>query len=60
MIDPSSGSTSVGAVKPKTCEQYRQLLNRPRLSDQEIEAMRKHIILLAQTICEHVWGKKFY
>jgi hypothetical protein len=35
-------------------------LKRPGLTDQEIEAMRKHLILLAQTVCEHVWGKKFH
>ena len=39
---------------------YRQLLKRPDLTDREIEKMRKNLILLAQTICEHVWGKKFY
>ncbi len=41
-------------------EQYRRLLTRPHLTDQEIETMRKHMIPLAQTICEHVWGKKFH
>jgi len=41
-------------------EVYRKILKMPRLSDKEIEEMRKGLILLAQTICEHVWGKKFY
>jgi hypothetical protein len=41
-------------------EKYRQILNRPDLTVEEIEAMRKHMILLAQTICEHVWGKKVH
>ena len=44
----------------KIHEKYRQLLKRPGLTAEQIEEMRKHVILLAQTICEHVWGKKFY
>ena len=46
--------------RPNVYAKYRQLLKRPDLTDQEIEKMRKPLILLAQTICEHVWGKKFY
>jgi hypothetical protein len=41
-------------------EKYRRILNMPNLTNKEIEGMRKHLCLLAQTICEHVWGKKFY
>ena len=41
-------------------DRYREILEKPNLSDKEIEAMRLHLGLLAQTICEHVWGKKFY
>ena len=41
-------------------DQYRELLKLPELTDSEIEEIRKPMILLAQTICEHVWGKKFY
>jgi hypothetical protein len=44
----------------KLHEQYRQLLKRPGLTPEKIEEMRKHIILLAQTICEYVWKTKFY
>jgi len=40
--------------------QYREILEMPQLTDEEIEQMRPHILLLAQTICEHVWGKDFY
>jgi hypothetical protein len=40
--------------------QYRKILGRPALTDREIEEMRKHIIRLAQTVCEHVWGKRLY
>ncbi len=40
--------------------QYRRLLNQPKLTAPEIEAMRRRVILLAQTICEHVWRKKVY
>lgn len=39
---------------------YRQILRRPDLTSKEIDEMRKHLGLLARTICEHVWGKKFY
>jgi len=41
-------------------ERYRRILKRPNLTDKEIDDMRRHLGLLAQTICEHVWGKKFY
>ena len=41
-------------------DRYREILEKPNLSDKEIEAMRLHLGLLARTICEHVWGKKFY
>ncbi len=41
-------------------EKYRRILKMPGLMNKEIDVMRKHIGLLAQTICEHVWGKKFY
>lgn len=41
-------------------DKYRRLLKRPNLTKAEIDDMRKHVILLAQTICEHVWGKDFY
>jgi hypothetical protein len=39
---------------------YRRLLEMPNLTKSEIDEMRRHVILLAQTICEHVWGKDFY
>ena len=41
-------------------EKYRRILMMPDLTNKEIDEMRKHLGLLAQTICEHVWGKKFY
>jgi len=41
-------------------EKYRHILNRPDLTDKEIDEMRKNLSLLARTICEHVWGKRFY
>lgn len=46
--------------KVDTCELYRRVLKMPHLTHKEIDEMRRPIILLAQTICEHVWGKKFY
>jgi len=41
-------------------DKYRCVLKMPDLSKKEINEMRKNLIFLAQTICEHVWGKKFY
>jgi hypothetical protein len=41
-------------------EKYRCVLNTPDLTNKEIDEIRKHLALLAQTICEHVWKKKFY
>lgn len=39
---------------------YRRILKMPNLTNKDIDEMRKNLGLLAQTICEHVWGKKFY
>lgn len=41
-------------------ETYRHILKMPNLANKEIDEMRKNLIFLAQTICEHTWGKKFY
>lgn len=41
-------------------QKYRAILSMPDLTQNEIDETRKHVRLLAQTICEHVWGKKFY
>ncbi|MHC4270436.1 MAG: hypothetical protein ACYSTS_18535 [Planctomycetota bacterium] len=41
-------------------EKYRRILKMPYLTNKEIDEMRKHIGLIAQTISEHVWEKKFY
>ena len=41
-------------------DKYRQILKMPDLTKNEIDEMRIHMTLLAQTICEHAWGKKFY
>ncbi len=41
-------------------KKYRQILRRPDLTDVQIDEMRKHLGLLARTICEYIWGKKFY
>jgi len=38
---------------------YRCILEMPDLKKSQIDEMRKYLGLLAQTICEHVWGKKF-
>lgn len=39
-------------------EKYRRILEMSHLTDEEIGKMRKHVGLLAQTICEHVWEKE--
>jgi hypothetical protein len=44
----------------KLHDKYRELLKQPGLTAEQIEEMRKHLILLAQTIREHVWDKKVY
>ncbi len=41
-------------------EKYRSILKMPDLTNKEIDVMRKHLGLLAQTTYEHVWGRKFY
>jgi glucuronate isomerase len=42
------------------CDEYRELLKMPELTDKEVEEMRHNLKLIATTICEHVWKKKFY
>jgi hypothetical protein len=39
---------------------YRKNLQKPVLTDNEVDAMRQQVIRLAQTLCEHVWGKLLY
>ncbi len=41
-------------------EKYRRILKMPGLTNKEIDVMRRHLGLLAQTTCEHVWKRKFY
>jgi len=41
-------------------DQYRENLQMPQLTNEEIDKMRPHIQLIARTICEHVWGEDFY
>jgi hypothetical protein len=52
--------TRSGTKSAWTCDVYRRMLRTPELTDQEIDDMRKHVIRLAQVLCEHVWGKRFY
>jgi len=39
-------------------EKYREILNKPRLSDEEIDKMRVYVRLLALAIVEHVLKAK--
>ena len=39
---------------------YREILEMRDLSRREIDEMRENVRLLAQAVCEHVWGKKLY
>lgn len=41
-------------------QRYREVLKMSDLTKNEIDEMRNHMILLARTICEHVWGEDFY
>jgi hypothetical protein len=53
-------SSSGKKKKVDIYEKYRCILNAPNLTNKEIDEMRKHLGLLTQTICEHVWEKKYY
>lgn len=46
--------------RPDIYDEYRRILKMPDLSNKKIEEMRKNLVFLAQTICEHIWGKRFY
>ena len=39
---------------------YRRILRAVSLTNKEIDQMREHMSLLARTICEHVWRRKFH
>jgi hypothetical protein len=52
--------TKKSRKKASIYDRYRRILNMPDLTNKEIDGMRNNLSLLAQTICEHVWGKKFY
>jgi len=41
-------------------DRYREILDIPNLTDNQIDQMRKNLDLLARTICEYAWKKKFY
>jgi hypothetical protein len=41
-------------------EIYRRILKMRGLSRKSIDDMRLNLRLVAQIMCEHVWGKKFY
>jgi len=36
------------------------VLQRPALTDHEVETLRIQMIRLAQAVCEHVWQQKVY
>jgi hypothetical protein len=46
--------------RPDIYEKYHRILKMRRLSRKSIDEMRRNLCLVAQTICEHVWGKKLY
>jgi hypothetical protein len=50
--------------KPKAKQdiyiKYRTILERPNLTEREIDQMRENLTAIARAICEHVWKKKFY
>jgi hypothetical protein len=41
-------------------DKYRGILEISDLTEKQIDEVRKHLALLARTVCEHVWGRKFY
>jgi hypothetical protein len=47
-------------IRPDIYEKYHRILQMRGLSRKSINEMRKNLALIAQIICEHVWGKKFY
>jgi len=49
-----------GASRLTTRERDRADLPCPTLTDRQIDDLRTPVILLAQPLCEHLWGKKFY
>jgi hypothetical protein len=56
----SSERSAKDERRPRLREQYRILTGQATLSDQQVEEMRRNVIRLAQSICEHAWGKRFY
>ena len=58
--DQSQESPELGRKAAGIRDAYRRVLREPGLTDREIDDMRAHIVRLARTLCEHVWGKRFY
>ena len=58
--DQPKAHTTISTKSARMRDVYRKILQTRDLSDQEIDDMREHVIHLAQTLCEHVWGKPFY
>jgi hypothetical protein len=44
-------------TKIRMSDVYRRVLRKPHLTEKEVDDMRRHVIRLAQALCEHVWGK---
>ena len=59
-VDRPKKRTRLGTKSALVRDIYRRILQTRNLSDQEIDDTRQHVIRLAQTLCEHVWGKRFY
>jgi hypothetical protein len=60
MPDQPNESTKRETKTARMRHVYRSSLQIPDLTDQKIDEMRQPVIRLAQILCEHVWGKRFY
>jgi hypothetical protein len=47
-----------GKKRPDIYAKYRRILRMADLKNSQIDEMRKYLGLLAQTICELVWGER--
>lgn len=39
---------------------YRDLLEQPDVSTEEIEQIRQTLRAIARAVCEHIWHQEFY
>jgi hypothetical protein len=57
--EPAKEHARAGTKAVRMRDVNRKALQRPNLTDRAIDKIRRHVIRLAQALCEHGRGKRF-